>query len=295
MDDERGRPPQARRTAGPDSGSGSGHRGASAKADAGDANRDDRPGDEAQRNEFGVVAGWSAAILATADRTSAMAGACRGSGSPAALAWLAESLRLEPGMRLLDVGAGLGGPAAWASDRFGVSATAVEPMARACRGSARLFGSTNVVARADALPLAAGAFDAAWTLGVLDTVDDLASTLGQVNRVLRASGRFAVLAYVADGPIPAELVPEGNRFETAAALEQNLVAAGFDVRDRAAGNALPEAPRAWQDAQDDLDRALERRHGDDPRWQEAKRQERRFSLLLEQGLVQSVLLCATRR
>ena len=63
------------------------------------------------------MAAWSAEVLAEGDGPTAVIGACRGSGSPSALAWLAEALELGPGRRLLDVGSGLGGPAAWAAAR----------------------------------------------------------------------------------------------------------------------------------------------------------------------------------
>ena len=47
--------------------------------------------------------------LPEADRIAA---ACRGSGNPAALSWLAEGLRLDGSTTVIDLGAGLGGPSA---------------------------------------------------------------------------------------------------------------------------------------------------------------------------------------
>ncbi|MEU7828504.1 MULTISPECIES: hypothetical protein [unclassified Nonomuraea] len=78
--------------------------------------------------EFDDVAGWTADAVELLGKRHAVPAACRGSASPAALAWLAEACELAPGMRLLDVGAGVGGPAAWAAERFGVRPILIEPM-----------------------------------------------------------------------------------------------------------------------------------------------------------------------
>ncbi|MEV4579525.1 hypothetical protein AB0K16_40380 [Nonomuraea jabiensis] len=90
--------------------------------------------------EFDDVAGWTADAVELLGERHAVPAACRGSASPAALAWLAEACELAPGMRLLDVGAGVGGPAAWAAERFGVRPILIEPMPAAGRAAARLFG-----------------------------------------------------------------------------------------------------------------------------------------------------------
>lgn len=64
--------------------------------------------------EFDDVAGWTADAVEQLGERHAIPATCRGSASPAALAWLAEACDLSAGTRLLDVGAGAGGPAAWA-------------------------------------------------------------------------------------------------------------------------------------------------------------------------------------
>jgi SAM-dependent methyltransferase len=226
---------------------------------------------------------------------SMLAGACRGSGSPGALAWLAESLRLAPDLALLDVGAGLAGPSAWAAQRYGVRPIPVEPMVEACRGGRDLFGLPGVVASADALPLRSASFEVAWVLGVLDTVRDPVAVLREVRRALTDHGRLGVLAYVATRPVEDRRTPDGNTFSSAGDLDAHLDAAGFVVVDRADDATLPAVPLDWQLRQDRLDRELDGRHGHDPRWTESKRQEGAFARLIDDGSVAPLLLHAVCR
>src|SRR5262245_51393617 len=53
-------------------------------------------------------------------------------GRPATIA-LAELVGVEPGISVLDVGAGVGGPARVLADRYGVSVTAFDATERFCR------------------------------------------------------------------------------------------------------------------------------------------------------------------
>lgn len=250
---------------------------------------------EAHGSEFGLVAGWTATELTGRDEMSTLAGACRGSASPGALAWLAESLQLGPDITMLDVGAGLAGPSAWASRRYGVRPITIEPMVEACRGGHRLFGLPAAAASADALPVRSATFGVAWVLGVLDTVEDQVAVLREVRRALADDGRLGVLAYVATGPVDDDRAPDGNTFATAAELDDHLDAAGFVVVDQADEDTLPAVPLDWQLRQDRLDRELAARHGNDPRWTEAKRQEGAFGRLLDDGSVAPLLLHAVCR
>src|SRR4029077_20603647 len=69
--------------------------------------------------EFDTVAEWTAQVAADLGPEYFVPAACRGSGQPVALDWLLTDLRAGPGDLLLDVGAGIGGPAAHAVDRTG--------------------------------------------------------------------------------------------------------------------------------------------------------------------------------
>ena len=65
--------------------------------------------------EFDTVAEWTAEVATDLGPEYFVPAACRGSGQPMALDWLLAGLRAGPGDLLLDVGAGIGGPAAYAA------------------------------------------------------------------------------------------------------------------------------------------------------------------------------------
>lgn len=253
-------------------------------------NADDGP--DPQDAEFGTVARWTADLVAGRDDSTVLAAACRGSGSPSALAWLAESLRLGPGTTLLDVGAGLAGPLAWAVQHYGVSPVAVEPMTAACQGARQLFGQPAISAPADALPLRNRSVTACWILGVLDTVPDPFAVLREARRVIDDNGRVGLLAYLAARTIAAEDAPRGNHFQRADELDRAVSEAGFLVVDRIEGSGLPDAPVDWQLRQQQVERELEQTHGDDAVWQTAAEQSSRFARLLDRGDLSLTLIHA---
>jgi SAM-dependent methyltransferase len=230
-------------------------------------------------DEFDLIATWTEQVVADLGPDYAIAAACRGSGSPASLAWLAEALEVPAARRMLDAGSGVGGPAAWLAERFAVTPVCAEPMPGAAAASRRLFGLPAVVAPGQALPFGDGAFDAAWSLGVLDTTPDKAGLLAEVRRVLSPSGRLGLLAFLAAGPLPPPL-PEGNDFPTGDELHALLTQAGFVVIQTVPAASLTEAPVAWQARADRVEEELAARHGDDPRWVDAQEQSARIGRLI---------------
>src|SRR5258708_39193311 len=138
--------------------------------------------------EFGTVAEWTAEIASWLGPDYAIPAACRGSGKPAALDWLLARLDHAPGALLADVGAGLGGPAAYAASRAGVWPLLLEPEHAACRAAAGLFAAHVIQADATAVPLADGHADMAWPLGVLCTLptrDAQLAMLRELRRIVR--------------------------------------------------------------------------------------------------------------
>ena len=242
--------------------------------------------------EFDTVATWTEQAVAELGGEYAIAAACRGSGSPAGLRWLADALGVTPGVRMLDAGSGVGGPAAWLADRRGVRPVCAEPVRHAAAASRRLFGLPVVAATAEALPFPAGTFDAAWCLGVLCTTVHKAAVLAGLRRVLRPGGRLGLLVYAATGPLT-DPRPAGNAFPAAADLPALLAAAGFTVTAEADTAELPPVPDSWHEHADRVERAMAARHGADPRWRQAHRQSTRIARLLADGQLRAALLSAT--
>ncbi|WP_214366953.1 class I SAM-dependent methyltransferase [Pseudonocardia sp. H11422] len=244
--------------------------------------------------EFDVVAGWTEEVVAALGPGHAIPAGCRGSGSPSALDWLAEALDLGAGSRILDAGAGVGGPAAYAAQRFGVRPVLVEPMTRACRAAARMFGLPVVAGSGEHLPVAGGAFDAAWCLGVLCTTSAKAALLAELRRVLTLGGRLGMLVFVQITPELPD-APEGNDSPTDAELADLLHAAGFDLVRKADAGGFAAAPSSWQRRVERVEQALAAAHGADPRRLQAHAQEQRMGRLLDGGHVAGRLVYAVAR
>lgn len=245
--------------------------------------------DDAMTEEFDTMATWTVAAVAELGHDHALPAACRGSGSPAALDWLAERLGLGAGTRLLDSGAGVGGPARYAAETRGVDPVLVEPMPGACRAAAELFGSRVVVGDGAALPVPDATVDAAWSLGVLCTVDDKAAHLAELARVVGVGGPVGLLVFARTvDELPEQ--PEGNSFPSRAELGAALRRTGLAVVDETVVGDLPGAPDAWQRAVAEVERVIERDHGHEDGYVVAQRQSDLVGRLMSDGLVVGRLL-----
>jgi SAM-dependent methyltransferase len=236
---------------------------------------------EAMEAEFDTVAGWTEEAVRALGPEYAVPAGCRGTGSEGALRWLADRLELGPGARMLDSGAGVGGPAGWLAAERGIRPVCAEPMAAAVRAGRRVFGLPSVVALGQQLPFADGAFDAAWCLGVLCTTSDKAGALAELRRVLRPGSRLGLLVFVADAPLPPPL-PEGNEFPSEAELRGLLADAGFALGETGVAD-LGDSPAEWIERGDAVDAEVRRRHGDDRAFQQAQENARRVGRLLTAG------------
>ena len=249
--------------------------------------------DEAMEAEFDTVAGWTADVALELGEAYHVPAACRGSGSPAVLNWLIDALALSATDRMLDCGAGVGGPAAFAAERVGVRPLLTDPEFGACRGARRLFGLPALLAGSD-LPLAPDSFDVIWSLGVLCTVPDQRHLLGELRRVIRRDGRLGLLVFLRTrASLPEQ--PEGNNFPTAADLDRMLAATGWEVMGRRFTADLAAADSDWQGRADAVDAELDRRHADDPVWQTAARQSSVIGKLLGDGLLVGEMVVAHPR
>ena len=154
-----------------------------------------------------------------------IAAACRGSANPAALRWLAEQLELSRGRLVADLGAGLGGPAAWMRSHRQCHVVASDPSPTATAGAHELFGLAAVQATAGSAPFVTGTFDAVLLLGVLSVVDDRASVVREARRIGRAVG---ILDYCSASTEPVRV--GGSRFTTADELTAETRSAWTEVR-----------------------------------------------------------------
>lgn len=190
------------------------------------------------------------------DRPDAVRAACRGSGNPAALAWLAEALELTDDSLVIDVGGGLGGPCAWLHDHYGCSTLSIDPVADATRCATEVFGVAGAVADGAHLPVPDASFDAALLLGVLSVVDEPRLILAETARV---SAQVGLIAYCSTGGSAVRC--GGSRFGTPAELHDLLHATGWHLRLGPCPPGLPPPPD-WSDA--DVDGAAESVGTDDP-------------------------------
>lgn len=246
---------------------------------------------DAMAAEFDTVAAWTADVAVDLGPDYYVPAGCRGSGSPSALSWLVDALHLTASDRMLDGGAGVGGPAAFAGERAGVRPVLAEPESGACRAAGRLFDLPVVRADAASLPFATASFDVAWCLGVLCTTEDQAGVLGELRRVLIAGGRLGLLVFTAAADyVPNQ--PEGNNFPTPDGLRELLLDAGLRVEAVAPPEVFGPAPDDWQRRVDAVDAELDRRHHDAASWRTGQEQSAAFGHLLAAKQVTSTLLVA---
>jgi SAM-dependent methyltransferase len=235
--------------------------------------------------EFGTVAEWTAKVAYRLGPDYAIPAACRGSGQPAALDWLLAHLDPVPGALLADVGAGLGGPAAYAAASAGIRPLLLEPEPAACRAAVALFGAPVIQADATALPLADGCVGAAWSLGVLCTLpgrDAQLAMLRELRRIVDPDGRIGLLAFVA-ARLPLADPPEGNRFPTPGDVDSLLREARLEVLHGADAHRMSAPPADWRDRAQAVEYELHRRFGHTPQLQASDEQGERIGKLIQSG------------
>lgn len=246
---------------------------------------------EAMSAEFDTVAAWTASVARDLGPDYYVPAGCRGSGSPAALQWMVDALQLSAADEMLDCGAGVGGPAAFAAERVGVRPVLVEPELGACQAARRLFGLPVIQADATALPLPSDSFDVAWCLGVLCTTTGQAGVLTELRRVVADHGRLGLLVFTATTTyLPVQ--PDGNNFPTPDGLRRLLSETGWGIETVAPPTTLGTEPASWRDKVAAIEAELQRRYHAHPAWRVAQQQASLFGHLLATSQVESTLLVA---
>jgi len=153
---------------------------------------------------------------------------------------LARFAGLTPGLQILDIGCGIGGPARTLAAEFGAAVTGVdltrEFVQAAIMLSAQLGLATQtrfIHGSALALPLADASVDVVWSQNMLMNIPDQPRFAAEVARVLRPGGLFAfeaVVAGVGEAHYPAfwAATPALSFLVTPDVLHDTLSVAGLD-------------------------------------------------------------------
>lgn len=156
----------------------------------------------------------------------------------------AARMGLAPGMHLLDIGCGIGGPSRYVAGAYGCRITGIdltEDYVRTADALARRVGLAGRVdyrqASALALPFAAGTFDGAYMMHVGMNIEDKPTLFAEVRRVLKTGAVFAIYDIMRrDGgelsfPVHWAAAAETSFVATAAQYRRALEAAAFAVRE----------------------------------------------------------------
>lgn len=164
----------------------------------------------------------------------------------AATAELGKAAGITADMSILDVGAGVGGPARFLAEMYGCQVVGVdlsESFVDAARYLTRCTGQGEKVsfqaANALKLPFSEGQFDIVLLQHVAMNIFDRARLYHEIRRVLKSGGRLAISDVVATSdaphyPVPWARTPETSFLLTAAGTREVIERAGF-------------RPLIWQD------------------------------------------------
>ncbi len=156
---------------------------------------------------------------------------------------MVKALSLAPGMRLLDIGAGVGWPGIYISDTSGCDTTLVDMAGVGLRIATERIAADGLTERCravlcdcTAMPFAPARFDAVWHSDVLCCLPDKAAVLKDCCRVIRPGGHM-VFAVVSVTPglgtaDHARAVASGTQFiETPAGYHDMLRDAGWTLEE----------------------------------------------------------------
>jgi sarcosine/dimethylglycine N-methyltransferase len=164
------------------------------------------------------------------------------SGGSEAVDLLLPSLQLAPGMTVLDVGAGFGGPARQIARSSGCTVVGVDitpayvDTAQALTRTAGLDNHVSFIC-SDIANLDRDGFDAAYTMHVQMNVADKKTYFAEIARRLRPWARFATFEVCLTGatqptpPLPWSLDGTDSYLASADQLRDTIASSGFETLD----------------------------------------------------------------
>jgi ubiquinone/menaquinone biosynthesis C-methylase UbiE len=155
---------------------------------------------------------------------------------------LAKQMELRAGLRLLDVGSGLGGPARYFAAEHGCRVTGIDLTEEFVRVAGSLTKRTKLDGLVEfrqgsalELPFERDTFDRAYMIHVGMNIADKAGIFREVRRVLKPAGLFTIfdIMRAGDGPIrypvPWALSEETSFVATVKEYRNALQNAGFNI------------------------------------------------------------------
>jgi SAM-dependent methyltransferase len=230
--------------------------------------------------EFGRYTEWILEAVEAVGIDDPIPVACRGTADVSLFEDLAHGIGARPGLRVLDVGCGLGGPAAWLRRTHGCRVVGIDLMEQAARAARRLFDRLDTVAGSSyALPFRPGAFDAIWAVGVLELIEDKARALAEMARVLVPGGRVALYSHTTEEEEELVDPPLSDHFVSSEEVAGMAAAAGFRIGRSARVATGPRADEPGHALRSAVEAEVRRRHGTDPDFELVRAELGRFARL----------------
>jgi SAM-dependent methyltransferase len=156
---------------------------------------------------------------------------------------LARLVGITSGMRVLDVGGGLGGPARTLAGEFGCTVEVLDLTEEFCRAGEVLTARTGLDGRVSfrhgdalAMPYPDASFDVAWTQHSSMNIADKERLYAEIHRVLRPGGRLAMHEMLAGPvspihfPVPWARDPTLSHLRPPEEVRASLTETGFEER-----------------------------------------------------------------